>query len=339
MTEPPPWPDDTFDLIFLPRFVEEIGRRAFADWTGSEARVEQQVVFLPELAWAGPRDKRYATKLLLRHTTLLARPNPQLSADELFEHCSNFWPIAQRLALPKEAAPALHRLHSVRNEIVQQSRAGKLTLKIRRVGGGPWKDYDPDWWNIDRPEDYFRTYIINPDDPFGGRPSWRENNNHWIFGPREGINQIAARLGAAPAPAPAENAPGAAQSRGRPSADAQSHPRVDRLNEPLAHVAAAASPPQADPAPLSAPKMRSRRKAVYQGSQNSRAIAVLDRIFKDKNYPTETQVIWSELWNLIREEYERYVKDNPSKLYATTSPTKKLPMPSPRTFRRALGWE
>jgi hypothetical protein len=194
MTEPPPWPDDTFDLIFLPRFVEEIGRRAFADWTGTEATVEQQVVLLPELARATPYQRRHATELLLKHTDLLARPNPHLGADELFKKRPSLWPIAQRLALPKEAAPALHTLHSVRNEIIQQSLAGKLTLKIRRVSGGLWEDYQSVWWNSDRPNDRFRSCIIDPEYPFGRRPSLMGNNDHWIFAPREGIDQIVARL-------------------------------------------------------------------------------------------------------------------------------------------------
>jgi hypothetical protein len=88
-----------------------------------------------------------------------------------------------------------------------------------------------------------------------------------------------------------------------------------------------------------APKKRSRRKAVYQSSQTVRARAVLDRIFPDKNYPTKDQIFWPELWDRFSAEYELYVKDNPSKLYAKTNPTKKLLMPSERTLRRALGWE
>jgi hypothetical protein len=196
MTEP--WPDDTFDLIFLLRFEEEIGRRVFPDWTGTEVAVERHVVLLPELAWATPYQRRHATELLLKHTDLLARPNPHLGADELFTKRPSLWPIAQKLALPKEAAPALQRLHAVRDEIVQQSRAGKLALKIRRVGGGPWKDYDPDWWNIDRPEGRFRSGIIDPEYPFDGRPSRTGNDDHWIFVPREGSDPIVARLTASP---------------------------------------------------------------------------------------------------------------------------------------------
>jgi hypothetical protein len=195
MTEPRPWPDDTSDLIFLQRFVEEIGRRAFPDWTGTEATVEQQVVLLPELAWANSHQRRHATLLLFKHRPdLTARPNPHLGADELFKQRPYLWSIAQRLALPKEAARALHRLRSVRNEIILQSRARELMLKIRRVRGGLWKDWQSVWWNVDRPEDYFRSCIINPEDPFGGRPSRVGNNDHWIFAPREGIDQIAARL-------------------------------------------------------------------------------------------------------------------------------------------------
>jgi hypothetical protein len=98
-------------------------------------------------------------------------------------------------------------------------------------------------------------------------------------------------------------------------------------------------PSETDPAASPAPKKRSRRKAVYQSSQTVRAYAVLDRLFPDKNYPTKGQIPWPELWDMFCHEYERYEKDNPSKLYTKTNPTKKLPMPSVRTVRRALGWE
>ena len=71
-----------------------------------------------------------------------------------------------------------------------------------------------------------------------------------------------------------------------------------------------------------------------------RARAVLDRIFQDKNYPTKGDIPWPEpLGEMSSEEYARYIKDNSSKLYVKTSPTKKLPMPSERTLRRALGWQ
>jgi hypothetical protein len=191
MSEPPPWPDDTFDFIFLPRFVEEIGFRAFPDWTGTEATVEQQVVLLPELAWATPYQRRHATELLLKHTDLLARPNPHLGADELFKKRPSLWPIAQQLAERphREAAPALQRLRSVRNGIIRESCAAELTLKIRRVSGGQWKDFQPVWWNVDRPEDRFRSSIIDPEYPLGGRPSWMGNNDHWIFAPHEGRDE------------------------------------------------------------------------------------------------------------------------------------------------------
>jgi hypothetical protein len=81
--------------------------------------------------------------------------------------------------------------------------------------------------------------------------------------------------------------------------------------------------------PPPAPKKRSRRKTVYRGAQGERADAVLKRIFKDGNYPTETEVVWVDLLIQFCKQYEHYAKSNPSK----------LPMPSPRTIRRALGWE
>jgi hypothetical protein len=195
MTEPPPWPDDTSDLIFLPRFVEEIGFRALPDWTGTEATVEQQVVLLPELAWANSDQRRYGFDLLFKHTYHITRPDLNLGAD-VFKRRPYLWPTAQRMAekLAKKDAPALHRLRSVRNEIIRQSCAEELPLKIRPVSGGLWKDYQSVWWNIDRPDDRFRSCMIDLEYPFVGRPSWKGNNNHWIFAPREGIDQIAARL-------------------------------------------------------------------------------------------------------------------------------------------------
>jgi hypothetical protein len=93
MTEPPQWRD----LIFLRRFVDEIGRCAFPDWTGTEA-TQQEVVLLPELAAANSYDRRYATELLLKYTDHMARPNPQPGADKLFKLCPHLWPIAQRWA-------------------------------------------------------------------------------------------------------------------------------------------------------------------------------------------------------------------------------------------------
>jgi hypothetical protein len=119
-------------------------------------------------------------------------------------------------ALAKKAAPAVHRLRSVRNEIIRQSRAGKLTLWICRVLGGPLKEFDPIWWNRNRPEEVFNSCSIDLEYPFGGRPSRTGNDIHWmILAPREGIDQIAARLAASekepsasgadvPAPVPPE---------------------------------------------------------------------------------------------------------------------------------------
>jgi hypothetical protein len=187
MTEPPQWRD----LIFLRQFVQEIGRRAFPDWTGTEATVEEQVVLLPELAAAKPYHRRDATELLLKHTDLLARPNPQPSTDELFKHRPDFWPIAQRLAenLAKKAAPAVHRLHSVRNQIIWLSCAGELTLWICRVLGGPLKEFDPVCWNRNRPEEVFNSCSIDLDDRFGSRL-----NKYWIFAPYKGVDQVVARL-------------------------------------------------------------------------------------------------------------------------------------------------
>jgi hypothetical protein len=54
------------------------------------------------------------------------------------------------------------------------------------------------WWNRDNPNELFDRYIIDPKHPFSERPSWKPNTDSWIFAPREGIDQIAARLRALP---------------------------------------------------------------------------------------------------------------------------------------------
>jgi hypothetical protein len=197
-TEPTWWPDDSYGLIFLPRFVEKIGFRVFADWTGAEASTEQQVVLLPELAAANPYHRIYADDLLRKHRPDLT-PWPYLDfASGSGNH--KHWPIAQQLAKDEcnEAAPALLRLRSVRDEIRRQSCAGELPLKIRRVSGGPFEAFQPMWWNRDNPNELFDCCIIDPEYPFGGRPSWKPNLDSWIFAPHEGIDQIVARLTAPP---------------------------------------------------------------------------------------------------------------------------------------------
>jgi hypothetical protein len=197
-TEPTWWPDDSYGLIFLPRFVEKIGFHVFADWTGTEAPTELQVVLLPELAAANMYHRIYADKLLHKHRPDLT-PWPYLDfASGSGNH--KHWPIAQQLAEREynEAAPALLRLRSVRDEIRRHSLTKKLVLRIHKIPGGPWKEFDPAWWNGNRANDLFDSGTIDPEYPFGGRPPWKGDNDHRIFAPCEGVDQIVVCLKAPP---------------------------------------------------------------------------------------------------------------------------------------------
>src|SRR5262249_40843048 len=166
-TEPTWWPADSYGLIFLPRFVEKIGLRAFPDWTGAEATMEQQLVRLPELAAANINHQIYADNLLLKH-------RPDLTPWPYGDFATGsgnhkLWPIAQQLAEDEynKAAPALRRLRSVWDEIRRQSYAGELPLKIRRVSGGPVEVFQSMWWNRDNPNELFDSCVIDPEYPFG----------------------------------------------------------------------------------------------------------------------------------------------------------------------------
>jgi hypothetical protein len=87
--------------------------------------------------------------------------------------------------------------------------------------------------------------------------------------------------------------------------------------------------PLLPPKPSPALKKQSRQKTVYQTPQGRRANAVLQRMFKHRDYPAETEIAWVDLWEEFCGEYERYAKDSPSG----------LPRPAERTVRRQLGWE
>ena len=63
-----------------------------------------------------------------------------------------------------------------------------------------------------------------------------------------------------------------------------------------------------------APKKQPRRKAEYQSAPTLWARAVRAVIFAEKKYPTKDQMAWPELRNAgLLAEYERYMKDYPSK--------------------------
>jgi hypothetical protein len=120
------------------RFVNEIGVRAFPDWTGTEVTGDR----LPELAEA-------------------------TSYDEL-------WRLAQRWVEDDHDTPALRRLRCIKAEIIRQSYAGTLLLTVRRVSGGPFKAFQSEWWNRDKPTSSSTVALLiritpSADDQMGSR--------------------------------------------------------------------------------------------------------------------------------------------------------------------------
>jgi hypothetical protein len=191
-TEPTWWPDDPYGLIFLPRFVDKVGSRVFAEsWTGTEMAIEE-FNLLPKLADATMRDRRRADDLLNIHRRDLERLGDVAFAR--FQDKPEHWLIAQQLAEReyKEAAPALSgRLRYVRAEIIRRSRAGELSLKICHVLGGPPRGFLPEWWDRPKQESLFYRGIIDPDDPFGRQLNQKKGNDHYIYAaPREALDQI-----------------------------------------------------------------------------------------------------------------------------------------------------
>ena len=84
-------------------------------------------------------------------------------------------------------------------------------------------------------------------------------------------------------------------------------------------------------------KKQSRKRTTRVGAQTRRATAVLNRIFplkEDKKegkyrdrYPDEDEMAWPDVWIRFSDEYQRYVKDHPSKYEC----------PSPTTVKRVIG--
>jgi hypothetical protein len=185
--------------MFLLRFVDKIGSRAFPDWAGTEVTLSE-VDLLPELVEANNFERIIASSLLKEHRPDLGQQDfisaPWSAADNVRRH--ELWRIAQQLAEREHNAPPRCRLRRIKAEIRRQSCAGELPLKIRRVSGGQFEAFQSVWWNRDNPNELFDRCIIDPEHPFGERPSWKPNTDSWIFAPCEGIDQIVARLPAPP---------------------------------------------------------------------------------------------------------------------------------------------
>jgi hypothetical protein len=105
------------------------------------------------------------------------------------------WPGAEHFVKTAEGLEllppdSLERLHAVQSKIVEWNEAGEIKLEIHSRRGGPWRDFDRDWWKIDGWRSHFYSYRIDPDYPNHDRPSWRDDNDHWIFATLQGINAI-----------------------------------------------------------------------------------------------------------------------------------------------------
>jgi hypothetical protein len=191
MTEPNWWPRDPTGYLFLGRAVEKIGATRHDDWTGTELSTEN-VTHLPmTLNDATYFDRQRADILLSKHRPDLARPDFKIG-EGAHEFTEEHWRIACELAqrLHAERRPAIQRLRAVQDEIVRQSIANELILRIRQIAGGPWKEFQQNWWNMDKPEQRFARCTIDPDYPYSARPSWKQNHDHWIFATLESLDRI-----------------------------------------------------------------------------------------------------------------------------------------------------
>ena len=200
--EPDWWPREPAGYVFLARAVEQIGDVLHKDWTGAE------VIAIEPL----PRSRKEASqtnlfdaeKLLQHHRPDLKRPAVIGSNEFSQKH----WKIAYDLA--QSLRPALDRLHDTQLEIVRKNEAGELDLKTRSINGGPWRDFQTEWWGFESWRSYFDRCRIDPEYPNGNRPSWnREDNDHWIFATLRSVEKVLKRL-AKDREKPASNSAGSA---------------------------------------------------------------------------------------------------------------------------------
>jgi hypothetical protein len=193
--EPKWWPRDPYGHVFLARAVERIGAARHSDWTGTETSIEDIELLPTSLADANLTDKWHADILLGRHRADLGRPNTPIGAG-VPQFTEEHWRVAHELAqrLYLEAAPALKRLRAIQTEIMNGCEAGELVLRTRPVAGGSWQDFKPEWWNWERWRLRFDRCKIDPEYPFGVRPSWREEGDHWIFVTQASLNPFLIKI-------------------------------------------------------------------------------------------------------------------------------------------------
>jgi hypothetical protein len=158
------------------------------DWTGEEATAEE----IEPL----PRNRKNASQVnlidaerLLQHYRADLRRPAVIGSNKFSE---KHWKIAYDLT--RRLRPALDRLHATQSEIVKRNDAGELELRIQYRSSGPWRDFNKDWWNTDKWRSHFSRCRIDPEYPNGDRPSWKEDNDHWIFATFQSVEEVLKRL-------------------------------------------------------------------------------------------------------------------------------------------------
>jgi hypothetical protein len=179
--EPDWWPRDPAGYIFLSRVVEKFGNALHKDWTGAEAIVIDPL----------PRSRKDASQTnLIDAERLLQHYRPDLKRPAVIgsnKFSEKHWKIAYGLA--RRLRPASERLRASQSELVRKNESGELDLKIRSRNGGPWRDFQTDWWGIQNWRSLIDRCCIDPDYPNGDRPSWREDNDHWIFATSQSVER------------------------------------------------------------------------------------------------------------------------------------------------------
>jgi hypothetical protein len=181
--EPDWWPRDPAGYIFLSRVVEQFGNALHKDWTGAE------VIVIDPL----PRSRKDSSQTnLLDAERLLQHYRPDLKRPAVIgsnKFSEKHWKIAYGLA--QRLRPALDRLRATQSEIVRKNESGELDLKIRSRNGGPWGDFNKDWWGIKNWRSFFDRCRVDPEYPNGDRPSWnKEDNDHWIFATFRSVEEV-----------------------------------------------------------------------------------------------------------------------------------------------------
>jgi hypothetical protein len=180
MSEPDWWPRDPYGYVLLARALEKIGAAMHDQWTGTESTTDY-IMPLPDDR-ASLWDRQRADILLHKHRPDLGRPDFVIGA-AVHEFTDEHWKIARELAqrLHDKGRPALHRLHTAQTEIIRRNEAGELILKIQARNSGRWQEFQTHWWNTDKWRSRFDQCRVDPEYPNGDRPSWKDDNDHWIF--------------------------------------------------------------------------------------------------------------------------------------------------------------